>query len=143
MKKLLLFIVPALILSACNSEKTYIVGEDAFCVGLEETSEEMVFCKDAQDKPITGIVIEHYASGKILREMHIKDGRENGIEKEFYENGNLRVVSDVLDGRANGLSKLYNEDGKLYMEMNWENGEAKDIKVYDAQGNVIATQESL
>ena len=143
MKRLLLFIVPILILSACSSEKTYVVGEDAFCTGLEETSEEMVFCKDAQDNPINGIVIEHYASGKVLREMHIKDGRENGIEKEFYENGNLRVVSDVVDGRATGLSKLYNEEGKLYMEMTWENGEAKNITVYDNKGNKIATQESL
>ena len=139
MKKLL-FIIPLLLLVACEKEKTYVVGEDAFCTGLEETSPENVFCVDEKNNPINGIVIEHYTNGNILRKMAIRDGFENGIEREYYENGNLHVETNVVNGSADGLSKLYNEDGKLYMEMMWVNGEVTDMKVYDEYGNVITSE---
>ena len=141
MKKSLLFIIPLLLLSACGQEKTYIVGETAFCKGLADTDTEPVYCVDEKDQPINGMVIEYYASGKVLREITMRNGRENGIEKEYYENGNLRVETNVVDGHTTGLSKLYNEDGKLYMEMNWVDGNATDIKVYDESGNVITSAE--
>lgn len=141
MKKFLLFFIPLLLLSACNREKTYTVGEDAFCTGLEETSTEKVYCVDAKDAPINGMVIEYYPNGGVLREMTIRDGRENGIEKEYYKNGKLRVVANIINGEADGLSKLYNENGKLYMELNWVDGEAQDIKVYDENGNIITSDD--
>ncbi len=140
MKKVLLFILPLLVLAACDHEKTYIVGESAFCKGLEETSAESVYCIDEKDQPINGRVIEYFENGNVLREMTIRDGRENGIEREYYENGKLRVETNVINSQADGLSKLYNEDGKLYMEINWVNGNAEDIKVYDGSGNVIQTK---
>jgi antitoxin component YwqK of YwqJK toxin-antitoxin module len=143
MKKLFLFMIPLLLLSACNSEKTYIVGEDAFCTGLADTDPESVYCVDAKEAPINGIVIEYYESGKVLRKMTIRNGRENGIEKEYYENGNLRVETNVVDGSVYGLSKLYNEDGKLYMEINWDNGNATQMKVYDESGKVVASTDNL
>ena len=126
---------------ACDYEKTYVVGEDAFCKGLAETDPENVFCVDEQDKPINGIVIEYYATGKVLRKMTIRDGVENGIEHEYYENGKLYVETNVVNGRADGLSKIYNENGKLYMEMTWVDGNAINIKVYDESGNVIASDD--
>ena len=139
MKKSLLFIVPLLLLSACGNEKTYVVGEDAFCTVLEDTSSESVYCVDGNDKPINGIVVEYFENGNILREMTIRDGRENGMEREYYQNGNLRVETNVVNSHADGLSKLYNEDGKLYMEINWVDGNATEVKVYDDSGNVITS----
>jgi len=141
MKKSFLFIIPLLLLSACGQEKIYVVGENAFCKGLENTDTEPVYCVDEKDKPINGMVIEYYPSGKVLREITMRNGRENGIEKEYYENGNLHVETNVVDGQATGLSKLYNEDGKLYMEMKWLDGTATDLKVYDEYGNVISSAE--
>ena len=141
MKKSLLFIIPLLLLSACD--KKYNVGKDAFCTGLADTDPESVYCVDDENKPINGIVIEHYESGKILRKMTIIEGRENGIEKEYYENGTLRVETNVVDGNADGLSKLYNENGKLYMEINWDKGKATNMKVYDESGKVVASSDNL
>jgi len=142
MKKFTLFIIPLLLLSACSSEKTYTVGEDAFCTGLADTDPESVYCVDEQNAPINGKVIEHRENGTVLREMTIRDGRENGIEKEYFEDGKLHVETNVLDGNAHGISKMYNENGKLYMEIDWDNGTAKTIKVYDENGNVIATDSN-
>ena len=141
MRKLSLFVIPLILLSACDREKTYIVGEDAFCIGLEETSPEKVYCVDANDTPINGNVTEYRANGTILREMTIKDGYENGMEREYYENGNLHVETNVVDGNADGLSKLYNEDGTLYMELEWVNGNTTNIKVYDPSGNIISSSD--
>lgn len=139
MKRNLLFVIPLLMLTACGREKTYVVGETAFCTGLEDSNPESVYCVDDKDAPINGIVIEHFENGNIHREMTIKNGRENGLEKEYYEDGTLRVETNAVDGRAVGGSKLYNPDGKLYMEMNWVDGTATDIKVYDDAGNIVAT----
>lgn len=140
MKKSLLFIIPLLLLSACGREKTYTVGENAFCTGLADTDPESVYCVDENNAPINGIVIEHRENGTVLREMTIRNGRENGIEKEFFENGKLHVETNVLEGNAHGLSKIYNENGKLYMEIDWDNGNAKEIKIYDENGKVIASE---
>ena len=143
MKKTSLFFIPLLLLWACSNEKTYTVGENAFCTGLADTEIEDVFCVDDKDMPINGLVIEYYENGNVLREMHIKAGRENGIEKEYYENGNLRVVAEVKDGKADGPSKLYNENGKLYMEIDWANGTATKIRIFDDAGNVISAAENI
>ncbi len=143
MKKILLFLMPLLLVSACSSEKTYVVGENAFCTGLADTDIEDVFCVDDKNTPINGIVIEYYENGEVLREMHIKDGLENGTEKEYYSNGNLRVVTEIKNGKADGQSKLYNENGKLYMEIDWVNGTATKIQVFDESGNVISMAENI
>ncbi len=142
MKRSFFFFIPLLLLSACSNEKTYIVGKDAFCTGLADADLETVYCVDAKDVPINGVIVEYYESGKVFRKMTIINGQENGIEKEYYENGNLRVETNVVDGYADGLSKLYNEDGKLYMEINWDKGNATQMKVYDESGKVVAFTEN-
>lgn len=139
MKKTLLFIIPLLLLGACEHEqKTYIVGETAFCKGLEDDDREPVYCVDEKDRPINGMVIEYYASGKIHRELTLRRGRENGIEKEYYENGNLHVETNVVNGESQGLSRIYHENGNLHMEMNWVGKSATDFKMYDEQGKQLS-----
>ena len=142
MKKII-FLLPVLMLCSCNRVQTYTVGVDANCTGLEENSTDVVFCSDASGNPINGIVKQYYETGKIWREMTIKNGRENGVEREYYENGNLHVVANVKDGQTNGISKLYNEDGKLYMELNLSDGEVVDAKVYDDNGVVVQTSKNM
>ena len=132
-------LLPILMICACDNTKTYVVGEDANCIGLADTDMEPVFCKDKKDKPINGIVKQYYESGSLWREMTIKDGRENGVEREYYENGTLHVIANVKNGKTEGLSQLYNEDGKLHMELNWHDGEVESAKVYDNDGNEIQT----
>jgi len=136
MKKIL-FLLPILAICACDKTQTYTVGQDAFCAGLEENSEDTVFCVDKEGHTINGIVKQYYENGNIWREMTIKDGLENGIEREYYENGKLHVVANVAGGKTDGESKLYKENGKLYMEINWNQGDVKGIKRYDDKGKVV------
>ena len=137
MKKLLLFVIPAVLLSACGQNKKYVVNETAFCSGLEETSEEKVFCKDSDGNALNGLVVQYYENGNVWREMTIKYGQENGLEKEYYENGNLRVEAMVKNGETYGTSKLYHENGKLHMIINWNGKEADIKKIFDENGNEI------
>ena len=131
MKKILLFVLPAVLLSACGKHETYVVGENAVCTGLEETSPEKVFCKDLDGNAISGLVIQKYENGNIWREMTIKMGQENGIEKEYYENGNLKVYA----------SKLYHENGKLHMIIKWHGEDAEIVEIHDENGNLIKSTE--
>jgi hypothetical protein len=140
MKKILM-LLPILAVCACNKTQTYIVGQDAVCTGLEENNPNPVFCADVNGQPINGIVKQYYENGKIWREMTIKNGLENGEEREFYENGKLHVIANVVNGKTDGISKLYNEDGKLYMELNWQDGEVVETKIYDENGNIIQTPD--
>ena len=143
MKKALLFVIPLLFLAACDRQKTYVVGEDAFCTGLADTDIDPVLCVDAKDSPINGFVIEYDQNGNLAREITVRNGRENGIEKEYHKNGNLHIVTNVVDGRAVGVSQVFNEDGSLYMEMTWVEGVATDIKIYDESGKVVANIDKI
>ena len=143
MNKILFLGLGLIVLCGCDIKKNFVVGQDAFCVGLEETSTEPVFCKDAKGYPITGKVIQYYQNGNVYREMTIRQGKENGLEKEYYENGNLKVELNVKNGVADGKAFAYNEDGKLYMETVWKEGKISTAKVYDANGEVTANTEGM
>lgn len=139
MKKIL-FMIPVMVLGACNGEKTYVLGQDAFCTGTKENSEETIFCIDTENNPINGILVEKYQNGNIFRKIHMKNGHEDGLKQEYYESGKLKLTTNMVDGRVSGTNKLYGEDGKLYMEIVWDNGNATSVKVYDKDGKVVATQ---
>nr|MBQ0091604.1 lipoprotein [Candidatus Enterousia merdequi] len=141
MKKILFLLPGLLILAGCNNTKTYVVGEDAICSGLEETDVNPVVCADQDGNLINGLVKQYYENGNVWREMNIKDGRENGTEREYYENGKIHVIANVVNGKTEGISKLYNEDGVLHMEMDWQNGEVKSIKIYDENGKIIQEKQ--
>lgn len=137
MKKSLSILFSLLLLAACDGEKTYVVGKNALCSGLDESSDESVFCIDSEKNPINGRVLQYYDNGKIFREMTIRGGRENGIEREFYENGNMHVVANVVNGKTDGESILYNEDGSINMKIYWKSGVLESVSVYDENGNII------
>ena len=140
MKKILLFILPALVLSACD--KTYTVGKDVTCSGLEDSSEEVVFCKDKHDKPVNGTVIQYYENGKKQREMQLKGGYENGLEKEYYENGNLKVEANIENSNPVGISKLYYENGQLQMVLNFvSDKDMQIVEFYDENGTLIPLEK--
>lgn len=139
MKKILFLILPVVLLAAC--EKEYIVGKNVTCVGLEDSSQEKVFCKDSKDKPVDGTVIQLNENGKKIREMQMKGGYENGIEKEYYESGNLKVEANIVDGHPVGLGKIYYENGQLQMVLNFDGEDIQIVEVYDESGTSIKLLE--
>ena len=65
---------------------------------------------------------EYYASGKLAREMPIKNGLINGEVKDYYENGKIRSTASFLNGDINGVVKEYNQAGKVIKETLYKNG---------------------
>ena len=65
---------------------------------------------------------EYYASGKLAREMPIKNGLINGEVKVYYENGKIRSTASFVNGGIDGVVKEYNQAGKLIKETLYKNG---------------------
>ena len=65
---------------------------------------------------------EYYASGKLAREMPIKNGLINGEVKDYYENGKIRSTASFVNGGIDGVIKEYNQAGKLIKETLYKNG---------------------
>ena len=69
---------------------------------------------------------EYYASGKLAREIPLKDGLINGEAKDYYENGKIRSTATFVNGDIDGVVKEYNQAGKVIKETLYKNG--KKIK---------------
>ena len=138
MKKILLLTLPAILLCACEKVQQYTLNTDAFCVGLEETSTESVFCQDASGNPLNGLVVQYFEDGKVAREVTVKNGLENGLEREYYTNGNLKVSATIKQGAPTGVSKLYHENGKVHMIIKWKDNKPDIRKIYDESGKLIS-----
>ncbi|WP_339017740.1 toxin-antitoxin system YwqK family antitoxin [Fusobacterium animalis] len=65
---------------------------------------------------------EYYASGKLAREIPLKDGLINGEVKDYYENGKIRPTATFIDGDIDGVVKKYNQAGKVIKETLYKNG---------------------
>ena len=65
---------------------------------------------------------EYYASGKLAKEIPLKDGLINGEVKDYYENGKIRSTATFIDGDIDGVVKKYNQVGKVIKETLYKNG---------------------
>ena len=65
---------------------------------------------------------EYYASGKLAREIPLKDGLINGEVKDYYENGKIRSTTNFVNGDIDGVVKKYNQAGKVVKETLYKNG---------------------
>ncbi len=65
---------------------------------------------------------EYYASGKLAREIPLKDGLINGEVKDYYENGKIRLTTNFVNGDIDGVVKEYNQAGKVVKETLYKNG---------------------
>lgn len=65
---------------------------------------------------------EYYASGKLAREIPLKDGLISGEVKDYYENGKIRSTANFVNGVIDGVVKKYNQAGKVIKETLYKNG---------------------
>ena len=65
---------------------------------------------------------EYYASGKLAREIPLKDGLINGEAKDYYENGKIRSTATFVNGHIDGVVKEYNQAGKVVKKTLYKNG---------------------
>lgn len=64
---------------------------------------------------------EYYASGKLAREIPLKDGLISGEVKDYYENGKIRSTANFVNGDIDGVVKKYNQAGKVVKETLYKN----------------------
>ena len=65
---------------------------------------------------------EYYDSGKILKESHFSNDKENGEEKIYYENGKISSIKNYKNGLEEGEFIWYYEDGKIKEKAFYKNG---------------------
>ncbi|QYR66859.1 toxin-antitoxin system YwqK family antitoxin [Fusobacterium animalis] len=65
---------------------------------------------------------EYYASGKLAREIPLKDGLISGEVKDYYENGKIRSTANFVNEVIDGVVKKYNQAGKVIKETLYKNG---------------------
>ena len=65
---------------------------------------------------------EYYDSGKILKESHFSNDKENGEEKIYYENGAIKEKRFYINDKEEGKSLFYDEKGNLTKTEIYKNG---------------------
>lgn len=81
----------------------------------------------ASDRPISGVVIERYESGRIRVRSPYADGKLSGLVEEFYETGQLRARETFVDGIREGLSEYFFGNGQLSARGTYVDGERDGI----------------
>ena len=70
---------------------------------------------------------EYYDSGKLKKETHYKNGKQEGLRTGWYENGRKEYIKHYKNGKENGIRKEWDENGRLIFEGNFIDG-AKEIQ---------------
>jgi len=85
------------------------------------------------------ILIKYRKNGKLLSEVTVKNGLQNGLCVNYYENGNIQNEIWYKDGDKNGRVTWNYESGKLYRESTYVDDEIEGIqKLYYEDGKLMA-----
>ena len=149
MKKLIYFLVPALMIVGCSSNSNMLIDElsnkgttdnplmyfegelytgSAYDVGHDgKTKYECEFKNGLLD----GTYKEYcwdpsmdpkFCHGQLMEERPYKEGKLNGIKKEYYPGGQLFIEETYLGGVKHGTYRKYNEDGTIAEEREYKDG---------------------
>ena len=84
-----------------------------------------------------GLCLNYYENGKIQNEIWYQDGDKNGRATWNYESGKLYRETPYVDDEIEGIQKIYYEDGKLMAEIPYKKGELLvGTKEYNKEGNL-------
>lgn len=159
MKKIMIIIFFALIISACNNKSDNI---DTICkkhltasackteidmetIDVDYDSFTYTF-KNSGEK-VTGKTVKYEidpaTNKKYMESVRIlKDGKRTGIQYHYYPNGNIKEERPIGEtGLFSGVTKIYSKEGNVI-----ENRELKDNKLnrkkfFNEKGNISAIAE--
>lgn len=84
-----------------------------------------------------GLCINYYESGKVQNEIWYKNGDKNGRATWNYESGKLYRETNYVDDKIEGIQKVYYEEGKLMAEIPYKKGELQvGTKEYNKEGKL-------
>lgn len=85
------------------------------------------FYLEDRTKPYTGICREYHSNGKLMREVEIAEGKNNGYYKTYSDKGILLEDGNFRNNLHHGEYRYYDEEGKLVYETVYEDGLSKDF----------------
>jgi antitoxin component YwqK of YwqJK toxin-antitoxin module len=85
------------------------------------------FYLEDRTKPYTGICREYHPNGKLMREVQMVAGKNNGHYKVYSDKGILLEDGNFRNNLHHGEYRYYNEEGKLVYEAVYEDGLSKDF----------------
>jgi antitoxin component YwqK of YwqJK toxin-antitoxin module len=78
---------------------------------------------------------EHYDSGKLKSELHLKNGKLEGLSTLWYESGAKKAETHFKNGKREGLETDWYESGKKRLEAHFKNGKEDGLRTgWDESG---------
>src|SRR5690606_13889244 len=89
------------------------------------------------DSLLYGPYDEYDTSGRLLRWMHYKNGRQHGLYESYYISGQLASRHVFVDGQAHGPYSWYFENGQLMQQGRQVSGLAEGmVESYNVDGGL-------
>ncbi len=154
----IIFLIAFILIIACreNSKKICVLNFDP---NLKKTESGWVF----EGKSFTGFMIQEEKDHRIVYQLPIENGKEQGIAKGWYNTGETLLERIFIDGKREGVFKqwwpngrlrylfyykndvfegkqiVYFPDGKTREESNYQSGEKEGIqRIWDEKGLLIS-----
>tara|TARA_B110001450_G_scaffold162924_1_gene151850 strand:+ start:106 stop:609 length:504 start_codon:yes stop_codon:yes gene_type:complete len=103
MKRLLLLI--AIFLTGCSKESEVLSGP--FLI------QDRIIIYQSSGEPVTGIIEDFYANGKMEIRVTYRDGKMHGSSLSYHPNGQLSFRAEYWENQQVGESEYYEDDGFL------------------------------
>lgn len=137
MKKLLIIIVLAFVLTSCQDKNVRHVQKVAHYYA-ETNLPWVIYYYDVVGKDSTWVEEKWFHENGVLQlEGKIVDNQREGVFKGYFPTGELMSVGKFVKGKREGKGKIYYENGKINIENEYRDGKPTGIwKVYDEEGNL-------
>lgn len=137
MKKLLIIIVLAFVITSCQDKNVRHVQKVAHYYA-ETNLPWVIYYYDVVGKDSTWVEEKWFHENGVLQlEGKIVDNQREGEFKGYFPTGELMSVGKFVKGKREGKGKIYYENGKINIENEYRDGKPAGIwKVYDEEGNL-------
>lgn len=137
MKKLLIIIVLAFVITSCQDKNVRHVQKVAHYYA-ETNLPWVIYYYDVVGKDSTWVEEKWFHENGVLQlEGKIVDNQREGVFKGYFPTGELMSVGKFVKGKREGKGKIYYENGKINIENEYRDGKPAGIwKVYDEEGNL-------
>ena len=104
----------------------------------EERNHRIVYQLPIINGKENGLAKGCYYDGVKLLERHYSDGKKEGVFKQWWPNGNYRYFFNYKNGIYQGTQLVFFPDGSKRQESNYEDGEEEGIqRIWNEQGILI------
>ncbi len=139
MRKLILFIIPAMILLSCQQKQTVELVKEVYPDGVQKQLIQYEI-KGVDSIPIHEI--NYHRDGSLKMEGDLIDGLREGEWMSWYPDGTVWSKGYFAKGKRTGESKAYYPNSILHMSGTYEEGRKVGIwKVFDNTGKLQKKQD--